>query len=95
MFFPFESASEGLHLYKDAFAREDFSPAVRRYPRTSNQNSVLLIPGTLVTEFAMYPTPHIVIESGNIRYATIAFAMRPNYTLPTHQFPMLPSFVRP
>jgi hypothetical protein len=63
-----------LSSYKSSFTVGDFSSPVRQ-----QQNSTLLIPGVLLTEFSIYPTPHLVAPSGKIRYATIAFAMRPDY----------------
>jgi hypothetical protein len=63
-----------LSPHKSSFTVGDFSSPIRQH-----QNSILLIPGVLLTEFSIYPTPHIVAPSGKIRYATIAFAMRPNY----------------
>lgn len=76
-----------LSPYKSSFTVEDFSPPIR-----THQNSILLIPGILLTEFSIYPTPHIVLKSGKIRYATIAFAMRPNYTHEKVEFSNLPLF---
>lgn len=64
-----------LSPYKDSYARDDFFSPHRQVP-----HSILLIPGALLTEFSVYPTPHIVLKSGKIRYSTVAFAMRPNYT---------------
>lgn len=78
--------------YKTTLAVEDFSSPQRKFPRECNQNSMLLIPGTLLTEFSIYPTPHIVIPSGKIRYATVAFAMRPHYAPQKTEFSLLPSF---
>lgn len=73
--------------YKSSFTVDDFSS-----PQRTHQDSILLIPGTLLTEFTIYPTPHIVMQSGKIRYATIAFAMRPNYTPQQIEFSPLPNF---
>jgi hypothetical protein len=81
-----------LSPYKSSFAVDDFSSPVREFPRWYNQNSILLIPGVLLTEFSIYPTPHIVAQSGKIRYATIAFAMRPNYISQKTEFASLPNF---
>lgn len=78
--------------YKPVFTVDDFFSPVRKFSRSYNQNSILLIPGTLVTEFSLYPTPHIVKSSGKIRYATIAFAMRPHYTFQKNDFSLLPDF---
>ncbi len=79
-----------LSLYKPTFTVDDFFSPLRKFSRSHNQNSILLIPGTLLTEFGIYPTPHIVKQSGKIRYATIAFAMRPNYTFQKNNFSLLP-----
>lgn len=78
--------------YKDSLTIQDFSAPIRRYCRSENQNSSLLIPGTLLSEFSIYPTPHIVISDGNTRYATIACAMRPHYIHPKKTFSPLPIF---
>ncbi len=74
-----------LSPYKSSFTVDDFYSPLR-------QNSILLIPGALLTEFSIYPTPHIVLQSGKIRYAAIAFAMRPNYTPQKTQYSPLPNF---
>ncbi|HEX2579246.1 MAG TPA: hypothetical protein VHK67_02455 [Rhabdochlamydiaceae bacterium] len=76
-----------LSPYKPSFIAEDFSPALR-----AHQNSILLIPGAHLTEFSIHPTPHIVARNGKIRYATIAFAMRPNYIPPKIDYSLLPIF---
>lgn len=76
-----------LSPYKSSLTVEDFSTPIREF-----SNSTLLIPGTLVTEYSINPTPHIVIQSGKIRYATIAFAMRPNYPPQKNEFSSLPNF---
>jgi hypothetical protein len=81
-----------LSPYKSSFARDDFSPALRAYSRSDHRHSILLIPGIFLTEFAIYPTPHIVMSSGQARYATIAFAMRPHYCAPKILLAPLPSF---
>lgn len=81
-----------LSPYKSAFTVYDFSSPQRNFPREDNQNSILLIPGALLTEFSIYPTPHIVTQSGTIRHATIAFAMRPNCTPQKNELSSLPSF---
>lgn len=73
--------------YKSSFTVEDFCAAIRTY-----HNSVLLIPGSLLAEFSIYPTPHIVTHSGKMRYATIAFAMRPHYTSQKNELGALPNF---
>jgi hypothetical protein len=76
-----------LSPYKSSFTFDDFSSPLRH-----DQNSILLIPGMLLTEFSIYPTPHIVAQSGKIRYATIAFAMRPNYIPQKIEVSPLPNF---
>ena len=81
-----------LSPYKSSLSVDDFSAPVRKFARLDYQNSMMLIPGTLVTEFSIYPTPHIVVGSGNIRYATIAFAMRPDYVAQKIEFSALPNF---
>jgi hypothetical protein len=81
-----------LSAYKTAFTVDDFFSPVRKFSRSHNQNSMLLIPGTFVTEFSLYPTPHIVERNGKIRYATIAFAMRPHYIFEKNSFSLLPDF---
>lgn len=81
-----------LSPYKSSFTVDDFLSPARKFLRYCDQNSMLLIPGTLLTEFSIYPTPHIVVPSGNIRYATVAFAMRPHYISQKNPLPLLPSF---
>lgn len=76
-----------LAPYKSLLTVDDFSPPVREF-----QNSILLIPGALLTEFSIYPTPHIVSGSGKIRYAAIAFAMRPNGSSQKNALSLLPTF---
>jgi len=75
--------------YKSSFSQHDFSFPIKGF---SDPKSLVIIPGALLTEFFIYPTPHIVAESGTTRYATIAFAMRPNYTPQKFEFPLLPNF---
>jgi hypothetical protein len=81
-----------LSPYKFELTVDDFSPPLRKFSRLHNQNSIILIPGTLLTEFFIDPTPHIVIHSGITRYAIIAFAMRPNYISQKKKFSLLPDF---
>ncbi len=76
-----------LSAYKSVFTVDDFSVPTRMFP-----HSMLLIPGTLLSEFSIYPTPHVVMQSDNVRYATIAFAMRPYFILQKYLFSELPSF---
>jgi hypothetical protein len=75
-----------LSPYKSSFTVDDFASPQR------NQNSILLIPGALLTEFSIYPTPHIALQSSKVRYATIAFAMRPNHTFQKIPLSPLPNF---
>jgi hypothetical protein len=81
-----------LSPYQSSFTIADFSAARREFSRECNQNSILLIPGVFLTEFSLYPTPHIVAQSGKTRYATIAFAMRPNHTSQKVELSPLPNF---
>lgn len=81
-----------LSPYKPSFTVNDFSCPQREFSRDHNQNSILLIPGTLIAEYSVCPTPHIVTQCGKTRYATIAFAMRPNYTPKKIVFSSLPNF---
>jgi hypothetical protein len=76
-----------LSPYKSSLSVNDFSAPLRKCSQ-----SILLIPGVLLTEFSIYPTPHIVVGSGVIRYATIAFAMRPNYIPHKIDLSPLPNF---
>lgn len=77
-----------LSPYKTSLAKDDFVSPQREFSRG---HSFLLIPGTLLSEFSIYPTPHIVKQSGKIRYAAIAFAMRPYYTPQKITFASLPN----
>jgi len=81
-----------LAPYKPVFTVDDFFSPLRKFSRLEDHNSMLLIPGTCLIEFSLYPTPHIVEQSGKIRYATIAFAMRPYYTCQKNDFALLPNF---
>ena len=78
--------------YKSSFTLDDFFYPLRNIGRESNQKSILLIPGALLTEFSIYPTPHIVTSHGKTRYATIAFAMRPDYSMKQTELSALPKF---
>ncbi|MBS0620896.1 MAG: hypothetical protein JSS61_05515 [Verrucomicrobia bacterium] len=77
-----------LSPYKSAFTVEDFASPLKAFSR----HQILLIPGTLLTEFSIFPTPHIVAQSGKTRYAAIAFAMRPHYIEKKLSLPPLPNF---
>ena len=81
-----------LSPYKLSFTGDDFSSPLRKFSRSHHQNSILLIPGVLLTEFSIYPTPHLVAQSGKIRYATIAFAMRPHYLPQKNELSPLANF---
>jgi hypothetical protein len=83
-----DNASLLLAPYKTAFVVDDFFT-----PSRECTPSLLLIPGTLLSEFSLYPTPHIVLQSGKVRYATIAFAMRPNHTAQKVEYASLPRFL--
>jgi hypothetical protein len=83
-----------LSPYKSCFSVDDFSCPTRKFSRQDNQNSILLIPGTFLTEFSIYPTPHVVAQTGTVRYATVAFAMRPDYIQQQHALSALPNFKR-
>jgi hypothetical protein len=81
-----------LAEYKPLLTVDDFFTPVRKFSRESHQNSILLIPGSLLTEFCIWPTPHIVISQDKTRYATIAFAMRPDFLQQKNELAVLPSF---
>lgn len=82
-----DNASLLLSPYRSTYSVKDFVTPVREC-----SSSLLLIPGVLLTEFSVYPTPHIVVQSGQTRYATIAFAMRPHFMQPKIQLAPLPDF---
>ena len=69
-----------------------FLPRSENFLDANNQNSICLFPERLLTEFSIYPTPHIVMHSGKVRYATIAFAMRPDYIPQKNELSPLPNF---
>ncbi|MGZ6255024.1 MAG: hypothetical protein ACXWL5_03485 [Candidatus Chromulinivorax sp.] len=81
-----------LSPYKLSFTIDDFFVPERMYARSSHQRSVLLILGSLLTDFLLYPTPHIVLSSGKSRYATVAFAMKPYYVAQKIELSDLPEF---
>ncbi|CRX39202.1 hypothetical protein [Estrella lausannensis] len=87
-----DSQSLLLAPYQSSFTVEDFASPPREFSRQEDQNSILLIPGALLTDFFIYPTPHIVLQSEKSRYAAVAFAMRPNYTPQKCEFSSLPRF---
>lgn len=81
-----------LSPYKPLFTPEDFSSPLREFSRLYDQSSTLLIPGVFLTEFSIFPTPHIATQTGKVRYATIAFAMRPNWISQKAAYSPLPVF---
>lgn len=87
-----DNSSLFLSSYQFPLTIENFFCPPRKFLRQNQQNSILLIPGALLTEFSIYPTPHIVTQSDNYRYAAIAFAMRPDYPPKKNEFFPLPSF---
>lgn len=89
-----DNASLLLAPYKPSFTAGDFTAPAKELARWRSRDSILLIPGTLLEEFFIFPTPHIVLESGKARYATIAFAMRPNFNPRKSEFSPLPNFTR-
>lgn len=80
-----------LSPYKSSFTLEDFSSPQKFFSQNPNQSSIFLIPGALLTEFLIFPTPHFVSQSGKTRHATIAFAMRPSYTAQIAPLSFLPN----
>lgn len=78
--------------YKSCSTVADFTCPLRTFTRDAHQSSMLLIPGAFLAEFSIYPTPHIVTQNNTVRYALIAFAMRPNYIPGTHKLFDLPNF---
>lgn len=83
-----------LSPYKSTLSVDDFYSSLRNLLAWQNRKSILLIPGALLREFTIDPTPHIVMQNGSTRYAAIAFAMRPNYIPPKNEFSLLPNFNR-
>lgn len=82
-----------VSAYKPLLGVDDFFVPKRKFSRGDHANSILLIPGTFLAEFSIYPTPHIVVPSGKTRYAAIAFAMRPHYIYSKQELSTLPSFI--
>lgn len=80
--------------YHSSYKSDDFSVPTRQFHRSLHSNSIILIPGIFLTEWDIYPTPHIVMPSGSIRYATVAFAMRENYASKPIPFSPLVSIKR-
>lgn len=81
-----------LSPYKPPFTVADFVSPLRQLCQKPDPHSVLLIPGAFLTEYFIYPTPHIVIQSSQTRYAAIAFAMRPNLVSQPIDYAPLPNF---
>ena len=83
-----------LSPYKSSFTVDDFSSPTRTFSRSLTHNSILIIPGTLLPESSIKPTPHIVVPTDNkeIRYAAIAFAMLSDYISQKNEFSLLPNF---
>jgi hypothetical protein len=79
-----------VSAYKSSLMAGDFAPPLRKFSRWDTPHSMLLAPGSLLADFSIYPTPHVVQKSGAIRYAAIAFAMRPDYVPPKYEFAHLP-----
>lgn len=78
--------------YQSSLTVSDFSSPLRKFARESSPRSILLIPGTLLTDCGINPTPHVVVHNNQTRHATIAFAMRPNYTPLKTSYTPLPPF---
>jgi hypothetical protein len=78
--------------YQSSYTTDDFSYPVRKFDCDLHHKSIVLIPGALLTEFSIYPTPHIVRSHGATRYATIAFAMKPNHIFQKYPLSPLPFF---
>lgn len=76
-----------LSPYKSTLIADDFF-----CPQRECADSILLIPGMLLVEFTIYPTPHVVLKKRNIRYAAVAFAMRPNFQPERTELAPLPHF---
>lgn len=83
-----------VSAYKPVLMVDDFTSVVRILASDVNRSSLVLIPGTLLTEYSIYPTPHIVMQSGKVRYATIAFTMRPYHISLKNDFSALPAFLK-
>jgi len=84
-----DNSSLLLSPYKSSFTVDDFFSPVREFFRG---DSLLLIPGVLLKEFGIDPTPHIVATNGKIRHAAIAFAMRPHDMAKKFDYSTLPYF---
>lgn len=94
-----EQEKESLLIapYKKNIVLTDFQPPERKFKRTSNSSSVLLIPGLALQYlgFDLFPTPHAVLKQDKARYAIISFAMVPDIALNYDQIkikiPVLPT----
>lgn len=76
--------------YRLSYSTGDFTTPKREFSREELPHSVLLIPGALLIEHSIYPTPHLVVESGKKRYATIAFCMKPHHSPKKYEVSPLP-----
>ncbi len=78
--------------YQPALTANDFFVPRKTLLQSCDSSSIIVIPGSFITDFSIYPTPHVVQHSGVTRYATIIFAMRPYYTPEKKEFCALPIF---
>lgn len=86
--------------YKTSLSVNDFAPVSSYFLSNSpfrlsfeqTHHTMLMIPGALLEEFSIYPTPHIALANGKMRYSTIAFALRPHHKLTKNNFTTLPVF---
>jgi hypothetical protein len=78
-----------LSPFKPSFSVADFEVPLRYFPPEA---SMLLIPGSLMTDYSLFPTPHLVMGSGLTRYAAIVFCMRPPFPSQKVELPALPTF---
>lgn len=81
-----------LSTYKNALSVDDFYLPHRKIEASDTIRSMLLIPGTLLFQYGINPTPHVVVSSPQARYAAIAFAMRPYGSSSVDTFTSLPDF---
>ncbi len=78
--------------YQSLLTVDNFSSLTEKISAQKNRTSIVIIPGAHLTDFSIYPTPHIVKPTGQYRYATIAFALRSNYRIENTNFAALPQF---
>lgn len=69
--------------YQENLMIEDFRAPDRKYKRSEDCSSLLLIPGLAFKQlgFGIDPVPHAVKKQNKTRYAIIVFAMVPNVKL--------------